>query len=466
VVKEGQMNKNNFFEKSIFEKKINNLEDISKSIFLKLNNKNLQGCELIFNGSRSFSLSSFNKKISKYNISDTLTCGIRIHNKSNKIGIAFTERIDEQGINYLVDSAFSNLNIVESDNYQEITNKDLSSELINDTNFSNNNPTIDDQINLAKKLEQEILNKGNNVQSSPYNNYSQIVSYDLLMNDKGLINKNLNRYFTCHTSALLKEDTKNSTFYNGTVNLDFEKLDSNYCINTAYSIANQMLHAEKPKTDKYNVIFDINALRSLFSAFSSSFSGQYAMDGLSKFKNSINNEVSHKELSIFDDPFNNNSLLPSKVDDEGTARKLLPIIEKGLLKSLLHNTKTANFFNTKTTGHASRSPKTVLGVSPTNILIPAGSNKFSELKNETYIEIIHFAGIHAGTNTISGDFSLMSSGYYHHNGKKTPIKEFTISGNFYELLQKISFIGDELMISDYKTIFAPKIVFNDLSISS
>ena len=54
-------------------------------------------------------------------------------------------------------------------------------------------------------------------------------------------------------------------------------------------------------------------------------------------------------------------------------------------------------------------------------------------------------GFHAGANTVSGDFSIESEGFLIENGKKgKPIKSFTVSGNFFELLKNVAEIGNEI----------------------
>ncbi len=54
------------------------------------------------------------------------------------------------------------------------------------------------------------------------------------------------------------------------------------------------------------------------------------------------------------------------------------------------------------------------------------------------ILVTKLAGLHSGTNTISGDFSVAASGFHIKDGKVVgPIKQITIAGNFYELLKNI-----------------------------
>ncbi|EKD41219.1 MAG: hypothetical protein ACD_73C00801G0009, partial [uncultured bacterium] len=51
----------------------------------------------------------------------------------------------------------------------------------------------------------------------------------------------------------------------------------------------------------------------------------------------------------------------------------------------------------------------------------------------------------ASASPISGDFSYGAQGYWVEDGeKKYPVADFTVAGNFFELLKNIVGIGDEL----------------------
>ncbi len=57
-------------------------------------------------------------------------------------------------------------------------------------------------------------------------------------------------------------------------------------------------------------------------------------------------------------------------------------------------------------------------------------------------------GLHAGTNTVSGDFSLSASGFLIENGKLgRPVEQITIAGNFYRLLEAIEDVANDMYFS-------------------
>jgi PmbA protein len=79
-------------------------------------------------------------------------------------------------------------------------------------------------------------------------------------------------------------------------------------------------------------------------------------------------------------------------------------------------------------------------------LVP-GEKTYDELVAgvEKGLIITDLAGLHSGTNTVSGDFSVSAEGYYVEDGKIVkPVEQITIAGNFYELLKNIDTIGNDL----------------------
>ena len=79
----------------------------------------------------------------------------------------------------------------------------------------------------------------------------------------------------------------------------------------------------------------------------------------------------------------------------------------------------------------------------TNFYIEEGNMSKSELLKtvENGIIINDVAGLHAGANIISGDFSLSAEGFLIENGEITkPVEQITVAGNFYDILKKMIFV--------------------------
>ena len=79
--------------------------------------------------------------------------------------------------------------------------------------------------------------------------------------------------------------------------------------------------------------------------------------------------------------------------------------------------------------------------------------------NGVYINSLQ--GLHAGANPVTGDFSLQSAGFLIDNGRKTtPVRSFTVAGNFYELLKNITALADNLEFPGMGTVGSPSALKN------
>jgi len=75
-------------------------------------------------------------------------------------------------------------------------------------------------------------------------------------------------------------------------------------------------------------------------------------------------------------------------------------------------------------------------------------------------------GLHSGLNPISGDFSLQSSGFYIEDGKiSKPTSLIVTSGNFFEMMNDIDKIGNDLELRNESSVNAPSVKFNGLQVS-
>ena len=78
--------------------------------------------------------------------------------------------------------------------------------------------------------------------------------------------------------------------------------------------------------------------------------------------------------------------------------------------------------------------------------------------------ITELAGLHSGTNDVSGDFSFSADGFLVEGGKIIkPVEQITIAGNFYEMLKNIDEVGSDLRF--VKKIGMPSILTSGLRVA-
>ena len=85
------------------------------------------------------------------------------------------------------------------------------------------------------------------------------------------------------------------------------------------------------------------------------------------------------------------------------------------------------------------------------------------------IYVTELKGLHAGANSVTGDFSIESAGYLVEDGRITKaVKGFTVAGNFFSLLKDIKAVGSEVKFglpSGFTTFGSPSVYLTDMSIA-
>ena len=133
------------------------------------------------------------------------------------------------------------------------------------------------------------------------------------------------------------------------------------------------------------------------------------------------------------------------VDDEGVAAGRTAIIEKGILKSFLHNRESALIFGTASTGNARAfqySDEPLIRMR--NTYIEPGEDKLNDMIRETKHGYI-IKGARNGQADANGEFMFGAEEVYLiENGEARELmRGASISGNAFEVLQSVDMVGNE-----------------------
>ncbi|MCX7988606.1 MAG: TldD/PmbA family protein [Thermodesulfovibrio sp.] len=228
-----------------------------------------------------------------------------------------------------------------------------------------------------------------------------------------------------------------------------------------------LLNGERIKSFKGYVLLDAVVAAEFLELIAQSLSAENFLLGKSIFINKINETVINEEINIID-----NGLIPERAgsspfDAEGVPTENKILIEKGILKGLMHNCYTAKRMGLqRSTGNALRTDRGIT-VGPTNLYLDSIGKKldFNNLLNyiDRGVYVLDVMGMHTA-NPVSGDFSVGISGVYVERGQlKSPIKEAVISSNIAEVFKNIKAIGNDLTF--YGNIGAPTLLVEGIDIS-
>src|SRR6266571_2952455 len=101
------------------------------------------------------------------------------------------------------------------------------------------------------------------------------------------------------------------------------------------------------KAGRYTVVFDPLIFGSLMDQTGGRLGAWTVMAGLSPFGKKIGKKVASPELTLYDDG-SAESITRKRFDAEGVPTRRNVLVNKGVLKTYLHNTSTAKKFRTKT----------------------------------------------------------------------------------------------------------------------
>ncbi len=178
----------------------------------------------------------------------------------------------------------------------------------------------------------------------------------------------------------------------------------------------------------------------------SGFNGRTVLQGASPLIDRLGERVVSETFSLWDDPTLQYIPGSGKADDEGVPSRRKALIERGVATTFLYDLQTAGQAGTETTGSASRSLATLPSPSSSVLVIDGGNVAFDDMVKDIREGIVVEQLLGAGQgNVLAGEFNAnVLLGYLVKNGKLVGrIKDTTISGNVYDVLNNLVAIGDE-----------------------
>lgn len=210
-----------------------------------------------------------------------------------------------------------------------------------------------------------------------------------------------------------------------------------------------MLNVEVPRSGKATVVFPVTNIYELLSPLVFHSSGRAQDKGISRFK--LNEEIVEASPNTF--TLKSSGLLPyglysDPFDDDGIPGQEHTIIDHGIFKKYWTTKRYADY----------------LGVQPTgafkNLIIEPKTTTM--LNEDDHYEIIQFSDL--SPDPVTGDFvAEIRFGYHMKNGKRTPVKGGSVSGNIFQALKNAHFNDETIFEGNY--LGPRQLALKDLSIS-
>jgi len=209
---------------------------------------------------------------------------------------------------------------------------------------------------------------------------------------------------------------------------------------TAVRRAVDLFGARKPPTMRVPVIFERDVAASIVDDVFAAVSGANVAVGNSWLTGSLGHRVGSELVTIVDDGRLHAQLGSAPFDGEGVATRRTPVFEGGMLRTFLFDTYYARKMGAATTGNSTGG-----GVGPTNFYLEAGRMTLEELIAATPRGVLVLDTIGFATEHASGTYSRGARGFYIEGGELAyPIDEFTVAGQYAEMLAGIDGIANDL----------------------
>lgn len=434
-----------------------------KEWILKAGNAGMEGFEIRETTTTSRELSWFEGKVDSFVTSKQKYTSLRALIDGKIVSISL-EKVDDDDM----ESVFGTLK--EQAAFVSETEKDqLNPQMRCDETLSLHTwirPTMDQVEDVLASLENKLaeaqyVSQVNELQWEDASSSSQ------MQNSLGLKVQDQSEYQLIMAQITMTKDGEVRDGYEIEVVHDLAAFDQDAFVKKLTEKVAGQLGASSVKSRTCPVIFDNKAMTTLFGCFVPAFYGSLISKGISPLCGKLGEQIFSPLVTVIDNPRQQDAISLQNYDDEGHPTYEKIVVNKGVFSTILHNTKSALKMDAESTGNGFGKGGGATDVSAMNIYIVPGKNSPEALEEQIRngVVITDLAGMHAGVDFISGNFSLQAKGFLVENGKRTrPLTLITIAGNYFELMKKVTALGNDLDWS-YHSMACPSIAFEEAAIT-
>ncbi|HEY1656122.1 MAG TPA: TldD/PmbA family protein [Candidatus Tumulicola sp.] len=309
-------------------------------------------------------------------------------------------------------------------------------------------------------LERLIRQADPRIVNSNGSHYSDATSVTALANSAGFAAAYRSSRATRSTGPVAADGATKRTAHYGTAARHFDRLEAAEAVaETAVGRAVAMFGARKPATMRVPVIFERDVASSILDDVFAAVSAANVAAGNSWLVGRTGTQVGSPLVNIVDDGRLAGMLGSAPFDGEGVATRRTTVFEAGVLRTFLFDSYYARKLGAASTGNASGS-----GVCANNLYLEPGTMTLDELIASTPTGVLVLDTIGFATEHASGTYSRGAHGFFIRDGEIAyPIDEFTIAGEYAEMLAAIDGVAGDLRFDG--AIVSPSFRVAEMTIS-
>ncbi len=390
--------------------------------------------EVLATNESNLTIQAQNGATSDVSMSSSGGIGLRVIT-SGRVGYAFTEELTEDALKWTLDEAIGNAELQESGQATLPAGGTLGRHELVDEGLSG---SLQEKKATTIELERT-LTADARVQAVQYAGYLERRSEVEIGSTRGVDGAYRVGHAGLFSALVMREGESVKQGYEQDARREYHQLDPGRTAQESLRKVGRHLGAKPLKTGRRRAVFEPDVVSTLLMLFTYAASGKTLAEGRSRLAGKLGEKIASSLVTIVDDATLPDGLGSRPFDAEGSPAKRLTLVEDGVLRSFLHNSDTAARTGQANTGHASRSYKGTLDVATSNLLLLPGSG----VSLQDGLLVTDLMGVHAGANPITGDVSVQAMGLELVGGEQSPVDDFAISFNLFNLLERVEEVGDD-----------------------
>ncbi len=391
--------------------------------------------EVLATSGRELTLSAAGGRVDEITSATRGGVGVRVVHEG-RIGYASSEALDEASLAWVLDEAIENAALQSARGAVMVEGHALGrSDLIGEGLSA----PVERKAEAVTTLE-SALTADERVDAIAFARYSESESEAVLGSTRGADGGYRNGYAVLMASPIMRQGESVKQGWEIDFGKEFHAIDPTRTTQRILEKVGRHLGATPLATGRHATVFEPEVVATILQLLLFSLSGKTVAEGKSRLAQRLGQPIASERFTLVDDPTLENGLASRPFDAEGTPASRTVVIERGVLRSFLHNSETARRTGQANTGHASRSYASTLGVGATNLMLEAGEG----VSLDDGVIVTNLMGVHAGANPISGDVSVQGLGLRVEGGESRPVENFALSFNLFRLLERIEAVGAEV----------------------
>lgn len=446
---------------------MSDFEQLANDVVKRALNAGATDAECTISGGTEFSANVRMGDVEQLKEATSRGVGLRVF-QGKRTGSATTSDLSPDGISRMVKAAIENAAITTDDPFAGLPEAGEFGKVSEDLKlYSDEIAKLETpwKIEQAKKAEAAALAADPRINNSEGGSFDSYLSERIFANSRGFSGSYQSSSCSLSAVPVAREDGKMERDYWYSIGRSLSKLDApEFVGQEAARRVLRRLGARKIPTQKTAVLFEPRIARSILSNIFEAISGDSIYRKASFLEGKLGERVASDLVTVVDDPTMPGLFGSWPFDDEGVPARRKVVIDRGILKTYLHNTYTARKLGETTTGNAGRGLAGNPWIDHGNFYIEAGTGSPENLIRGLKSGLLVTELMGQGVNIVNGDYSRGASGLWIENGEIAyPVSEVTIAGNLKQMLLDIEGVGSDLEFRGSSA--SPTILIREMMIS-